>query len=81
MIWVFFFAVYLPFLSSYGKWDELSIPDSNIKFHLRNKFRKMQSLEKHWDFPGGTVVKNLPTDAGDKGSSPGPGRSHVLQSS
>ena len=25
-------------------------------------------------FPGGTVVKNLPANAGDMGSSPGPGR-------
>ena len=28
------------------------------------------------DFPGGAVVKNLPANAGDTGSSPGPGRSH-----
>ena len=28
-------------------------------------------------FPGGTVVKNLPANAGDRGSSPGPGRSHM----
>ena len=28
-------------------------------------------------FPGGTVVKNLPAIAGDTGSSPGPGRSHM----
>ena len=34
-----------------------------------------------WDFPGGAVVKNPPANAGDTGSSPGPGRSHVLQSS
>ena len=27
-------------------------------------------------FPGGAVVKNLPANAGDTGSSPGPGRSH-----
>ena len=33
-----------------------------------------------WDFPGGAVVKNLPANAGDTGSSPGPGRSHMLQS-
>ena len=26
---------------------------------------------------GGTVVKNLPANAGDMGSSPGPGRSHM----
>ena len=30
--------------------------------------------------PGGTVVKNLPANAGDTGSSHGPGRSHMLQS-
>ena len=28
-------------------------------------------------FPGGTVVKNPPANAGDTGSSPGPGRSHM----
>ena len=27
--------------------------------------------------PGGSVVKNLPASAGDTGSIPGPGRSHV----
>ena len=32
------------------------------------------------DFPGGTMVKNLPANAGDMGSSLGPGRSHVLWS-
>ena len=29
------------------------------------------------DFPGGAVVKNLPANAEDIGSSPGPGRSHM----
>ena len=33
-----------------------------------------------WDFPGGAVVKNPPASAGDTGSSPGPGRSHMPQS-
>ena len=28
-------------------------------------------------FPGGTVLKNPPANAGDTGSSPGPGRSHM----
>ena len=32
------------------------------------------------DFPGGAVVKNLPANAGDMGSSPGPGRCHMPQS-
>ena len=31
-------------------------------------------------FPGGTVVENPPANAGDTGSSPGPRRSHMLQS-
>ena len=31
-------------------------------------------------FPGGAVVKNPPANAGDMGSSPGPGRSHMPQS-
>ena len=31
-------------------------------------------------FPGGAVVKNLPANAGDTGSSPGLGRSHMLRS-
>ena len=33
-----------------------------------------------WDFPGGTVVKNLPANAGDRGLSPGPGRSCMPRS-
>ena len=31
-------------------------------------------------FPGGAVVKNPPDNAGDMGSSPGPGRSHMPRS-
>ena len=31
----------------------------------------------HWGFPGGTVVENLPVNAGDTGSSLGLGRSHM----
>ena len=33
-----------------------------------------------WGFPGGAVVKKPPASAGDTGSSPGPGRSHMPQS-
>ena len=32
------------------------------------------------DSPGGTVVKNLPANAGDTGLIPGPGRSHMPRS-
>ena len=31
-------------------------------------------------FPGGAVLENLPADAGDTGSSPGLGRSHMPRS-
>ena len=33
-----------------------------------------------WDFPGDAVVKNPPASAGNTGSSPGPGKSHMLWS-
>ena len=35
--------------------------------------------EQHWDFPGGSVVKNLSANAGDTGSIPGPVRFHIMQ--
>ena len=41
----------------------------------------MSPLKKReGDFPGGAVVGNPPANAGDMGSSPGPGRSHTPQS-
>ena len=39
-------------------------------------YQKLRSL----GFPGGSVVKNLPANAGDMGSSPGQGRSHMPRS-
>ena len=39
--------------------------------------RKEESNMTQRDFPGGTVVKNPPTNAGDTGSIPCPGRSHM----
>ena len=43
---------------------------------------KKQSITERYieGFPGGTVVESLPANAGDTGSSPGPGRSHMPQS-
>ena len=34
-----------------------------VKFTLKKS--------KHWNFPGGPVVKNQPSNAGDEGSVPG----------
>ena len=48
-----------------------------IKFFTHNPGNQNSEL---WDFFGGTVVKNSPANAGDTGSIPGLGRSHMLQS-
>ena len=39
--------------------------------------REIQIKTTMRGFPGGTVVENLPANAGDTGSSPGLGRSHM----
>ena len=42
------------------------------------RFLKKLKIElPHEGFPGGTVVKNPSANAGDTGSSPGLGRSHM----
>ena len=57
-----------------------------MEMHFKNHFffnTKINFLcikKEKRDFPGGAVVKNPPTNAGDTGSSPGPGRSHKPQS-
>ena len=40
--------------------------------NLKNRIKKQEE-----GFPGGSVVKNLPTNARDTGVIPGPGRSHM----
>ena len=49
-----------------------------------NKFNKDFKNGPHQkinrDFPRGAVVKNPPANAGDTGSIPGPGRSHMPRS-
>ena len=44
---------------------------NQLNYHSRMRVR---------GFPGGAVVENLPANAGDTGSSPGLGRSHIPQS-
>ena len=51
------------------------IPESKGK----NKQRK-QLKKKSWGFPGGSVVKNPPANAGDTCSIPGLGRLHMPRS-
>ena len=44
------------------------------------EYEQQKSKEYLQGFPGGAVVKNPPANAGDTGSSPGPGRSHMPRS-
>ena len=41
------------------------------------KIKKVLSKQQYQDFPGSTVVKNPPANAGDTGLIPGLGRSHM----
>ena len=51
------------------------------KIQNQSKLLRTKQTEKvNRGFPGGTVVKNPPANAGDTGLSPGPGRSHMLRS-
>ena len=67
-------------------WNILAmhIPHQNIGTPQINK--TTDNLVEKWaedlktDSSGGAVVKNPPANAGDMGSSPGPGRSHVPRS-
>ena len=62
-------------------------PMSYVKyiFYRKDDRRKliyhMGTIKQFYqDFPAGTVVKNPPANAGDMGSSPGPGRLHMPRS-
>ena len=46
-------------------WTTRELPQSDLK------------QWKTWGFPGGSMVMNLPADAGDAGSIPDAGRSHM----
>ena len=60
----------------------LIVGEMQIKTTIRNHLTlvRMAIIKKSRGFPGGAVVKNLPANAGDTGSSPGLGRSHMPRS-
>ena len=53
----------------------------NLRSYNLSKTSFVQFRTMRLGFPGGTVVKSPPANAGDTGSSPGSGRSHIPQSS
>ena len=56
------------------------IPGQGTKIPHASQRGQKKKKRKQKDFPGSAVVKNLPDNAGDTGSSPGLGGSHMLQS-
>ena len=48
--------------------------------HSENCNKKLKNIKRTRGLPDGAVVDNLPANAGDMGSCPGLGRSHMLQS-
>ena len=65
---VFFIMLIFTVATFYGQWNGFLISiNSPLKVNLLG-------------FPGGAVVENLPANAGDTGSSPGLGRSHMPRS-
>ena len=53
---------------------------TTMRYHLTPVRMVIIKIYKQ-GFPGGAVVENLPVNAGDTGSSPGLGRSHMPRSS
>ena len=64
------------FLSNHVSVKEILFRIYKELFQLHKK--KTNSFKKAKEgFPGGAVVENLPANAGDTGSNPGLGRSHM----
>ena len=63
-------------------WDSPG-KNTGVGCHCLLRTIMVKSMKKNvyiWGFPGGSMVKNAPSNAGDLGSIPSLGRSHMLQS-
>ena len=66
---------------SIGLWDSFDIGFGGWPGKIWSlKMGRKMNIRRQWGFPGGAVVESLPADAGDTGSSPGLGRSHMPRS-
>ena len=59
--------------------SDISQKEKN-RYHILMHIYGIYKNDIDRDFPGGSVVKNLPANAGDMGSIPGPGRPHTPRS-
>ena len=61
--------------------NRITICTNNSTLGYISEENENTNLKRYmWDFLGGAVIKNLPANARDTGSSPGPGRSHMPRS-
>ena len=78
------FSPCCPILGRCFTWNSLAQPhgDYRILSRVPCTMQRAASLKVYsmGDFPGGPVVKNLPSNARDTGSIPGLGGSHMMQS-
>ena len=61
------------------KWLQLLAP-SYVYIICNKTLQHLPLRDVPVGFPGGAVVESPPANAGDAGSGPGPGGSHMLQS-
>ena len=62
-----------------GKFLNGIVRSKDVLFKFKSKTHVLK-FNTSWGFPGGAVVRNPPANAGDTGSCPGPGRSHMPRS-
>ena len=63
------------------EWDDIFTVLEKNTFQPKHYYLVKLTLKMKGGFPGGAVVESLPANAGDTGSSPGLGRSHMPRSS
>ena len=75
----------------HSEWEKIFANETTDKGFMAQIYKQLMGLNikktnnpdkkwAEWDYPGDTVVKNPPAKAGDTGSSPGLGRSHMPRS-
>ena len=73
MSWIFLYSIIFSFVLGYNGFLKIICSFWVLLFKIFDRIKRYRT----GGFPGGAVVKNLPANAGDTGSSPGLGRSHM----